>query len=76
MVAPLAAEVGFDYSIGVMPITVAALMSPEWIARHWQVPAEATRIMLPGYCEGDLSPLTSQTQTPIERGPRDLEEVR
>ncbi|HEX6963076.1 MAG TPA: DUF6513 domain-containing protein [Lacipirellula sp.] len=75
VVAPLAAEVGFDYSIGVMPITVAALMSPEWIARHWQVPAVATRIMLPGYCEGDLSPLTSQTQTPIERGPRDLRQL-
>ena len=30
----LAAELGFRYSIDVLPITVAALMTPEWIARR------------------------------------------
>jgi dihydropteroate synthase-like protein len=72
IVAPLAADAGFDYSIDVLPITVAALMTPEWIAKHWRVPALATRIVLPGYCEGDLAPLCAQTAAPIERGPRDL----
>jgi dihydropteroate synthase-like protein len=72
VVAPLASEAGFDYTIDVLPITVAALMTPAWIARHWNVPAAATRIILPGYCEGDLGPLLSVTAAPIERGPRDL----
>lgn len=72
VVAPLASSVGFDATIDVLPITVAALMTPEWISRHWRPPAEATRIVLPGYCEGDLAPLAAQTTAPIERGPRDL----
>jgi dihydropteroate synthase-like protein len=75
MVAPLAAEVGFDYTIETLPITVAALMSPEWIARHWHVPAEATRVILPGYCDGDLSPLTRRTTASVECGPRDLRQL-
>lgn len=72
VVAPLAVDVGFDYTVDVLPITVAALMTPDWIARHWQVPAAATRIILPGYCGGDLAPLRDVTQAAIERGPRDL----
>ena len=52
----LAAQLGFDYSVEVMPITVAALMTPEWIARRLQVPPKTDRVLLPGYCEGDLSP--------------------
>ncbi len=72
IVAPLATAEGFDYSIDVLPITVAALMTPEWIARHMAPPALATRIILPGYCEGDLAPIASRTHASIERGPRDL----
>ena len=72
IVAPLAAEVGFDYTVDVLPITVAALISPEWIARHWRVPAAASRVVLPGYCDGDLAPLAAQVAIPIECGPRDL----
>ena len=34
IVVPLAQQVGFDYTIDVLPITVAALMTPEWIARR------------------------------------------
>ena len=52
VVAELAPRVGFEYTIDVLPITVAALMTPEWIARHVQVSAEATQVLLPGYCSG------------------------
>lgn len=72
VVAALSAEVGFDYSIDVLPITVAALMTPDWIAPRWRVPAAATRVILPGYCEGDLAPLASGATASIERGPREL----
>ena len=30
------------------------------------------RLLLPGYCDGDLSPLRRITDLPIEIGPRDL----
>jgi dihydropteroate synthase-like protein len=72
VVAPLAAAADFDYSIDVLPITVAALMSPAWIAKHWNVPATARRVILPGYSEGDLSSLSNLTAATVERGPRDL----
>jgi dihydropteroate synthase-like protein len=72
VVAPLAASVDFDYTIDVLPITVAALMSPAWIAKHWNVPATAQRVVLPGYSEGDLTSLSALTSATVERGPRDL----
>lgn len=72
VVAQLAAEIGFDYTIDVLPITVAALMTPAWIARHITVPAAATRVIVPGYCEGDLAPICALTAAQVERGPRDL----
>ncbi len=75
IVEPLAEEVGFQYSIDVLPITVAALMTPAWIARHLQIPARATRILIPGYCQGDLAPLKSAISFPVEVGPRDLSQL-
>ncbi len=75
VVPPLAEKVGFDYSIDVLPITVAALMTPAWIAKHIRVPDAATKLLIPGYCEGPLQPLQSVTQLPIERGPRDLRQL-
>lgn len=68
----LAEKSSFDYSVQVLPITVAALMTPGWIAPRLEVPDAATRILLPGYCEGDLSPLQQVTSLPIEFGPKDL----
>lgn len=70
----LAPAAGFDYSVQVMPITVAALMTPKWIARRLKVPPQTTRIMIPGYCAGDLSPLDA-AGVPVEQGPRDLRQL-
>jgi dihydropteroate synthase len=73
VVAEIAPRVGFDYTIDVLPITVAALMTPEWIARHLQISPQATQVLLPGYCEGDLFPVQKAAgSVPVERGPRDL----
>ena len=62
----------FAYSIDVLPITVAALMTPKWIAKHITVPPGTDRIIMPGYCEGDLAPLKEITNLPIAIGPKDL----
>jgi dihydropteroate synthase-like protein len=75
IVEPLSRELEFDYSVDVMPITVAALMTPEWIARRINVPAGSTRILIPGYCNGDLTPIESAAGVPVERGPRDLRQL-
>jgi dihydropteroate synthase-like protein len=75
MLAHLAPQVGFAYSVGVMPITVAALMTPDWIARRLYPPVEATRIMLPGYCGPDAGPIEKAAKVPVVVGPRDLRQL-
>lgn len=71
-VRELAADLGFAYSIDVMPITVAALLTPKWIAPRLSIPDEATEILLPGYCDGDLSAIQAITDLPVRVGPREL----
>src|SRR5690349_7093911 len=75
MVDSLAPTLGFTYSVDVLPITVAALMTPDWIARRIHVPSDATRVLVPGYCRGDLGLITSITGIAVERGPLDLREL-
>jgi dihydropteroate synthase-like protein len=75
IVQPLARLVGFDYTIDVLPITVAALMTPEWIGRRISAAPKATRILIPGYCSGDLTPIEATTALPAARGPRDLRQL-
>ncbi len=75
ILGPLAEAAGFDYSVAVMPISVAALMTPAWIARHIAPPPEATRILLPGYCAGDTGPINQRVQVPVAFGPRDLRQL-
>jgi len=75
VLAELAPKEGFEYSVGVLGITVAALMTPEWVARHLRVPPGTTKVMLPGYCYGDLSSVEAAAGVPVERGPKDLREL-
>src|SRR5688572_8424148 len=75
ILAELATREKFDFTIDVLPITVAALMTPQWIARHVHPAEESTHVMVPGYCGGDLSVLEQATHRPVVRGPRDLREL-
>lgn len=68
----LAPQVGFDYEVAVLNISVAALMTPEWIARHLEVPDAVDRIMIPGWCGPDVRPIQEKTHLPVEIGPKDL----
>jgi dihydropteroate synthase-like protein len=72
VLADLAPKVGFDYSVQTLPITVAALLTPKWIAPRLEIPTGTTRLMLPGYCDIDLAPIQAVTDLPIEIGPKDL----
>ncbi len=68
----LATEVGFGFTVDVLPISVAALMSAQWVLRHIRLPPETTRVLLPGYCQGDVQQMEQQLGVPVVRGPRDL----
>ena len=72
VLAELAPRAGFDYTVEVLGITVAALMTPEWIAARLHVPPNTTKVLIPGYCSGDLSIIERAAGVPVERGPRDL----
>ena len=65
----------FRWTVQVFPITVAALMTPEWIAKRIEVPEGTTKVILPGYCNGDLAPIESVTSVSLAVGPKDLRQL-
>ena len=65
-------ELPFGYDVAVMKITVAALMTTDWIAGRLDVPEAVTRIMIPGMCEGDVDVIGERFGVPAEKGPADL----
>lgn len=75
IVSEVARNVGFKFSIVALPITVAALMTPKWLLRKLHVPAEATRIVVPGYLESGLEELTNGLEIPVDCGPRDIRDL-
>ena len=73
----------FEYSVAVMKITVAALMTTAWIARFLDVPASVDLVMLPGLVEGDLAEVERRVLSAtgaarpitVVRGPKDFREI-
>ncbi|MFM7108732.1 MAG: DUF6513 domain-containing protein, partial [Planctomycetaceae bacterium] len=68
----LAPRAGFDHTVQVLNITVAALMTTSWIARRLEVPPGTDRVIIPGACRGPLDAFAAVTAVPVERGPEDL----
>ena len=75
IVASIASQQGFEYSIEVLPITVAALMTPRWLLKHMRVPEPATRVILPGYLQSGIDEIRSSVAKPIECGPKDVRDL-
>ncbi|RCS53859.1 dihydropteroate synthase [Bremerella cremea] len=75
MLLNLAERAEFDYTVQVLNITVAALMTSEWIAKRIEVPPGTTKVMVTGYCRGDLQAIEAVAQVPVERGPKDLRQL-
>jgi dihydropteroate synthase-like protein len=71
----LAPRAGFEPSVAVLPITVVALATTPWIARHLTVPAGVEGVILPGLCQGDLDAVRDRAGVPVERGPKDLRDL-
>ncbi|MFN4258362.1 MAG: DUF6513 domain-containing protein [Gemmataceae bacterium] len=73
--AELSGQVNFDYSVAVLPITVVALATTPWIARHLVLTTKPDRVVLPGLCAGDVRIVAEAVGVPVERGPKDLREL-
>ena len=66
---------GFEADVATLPISVAALMTPQWVTRHLVVPPGVDRVILPGHCQGDLRALEEAAGVPVEAGPKDLRDL-
>lgn len=76
VVDELAPKAGFEPHVAVLPITVAALMTTNWVARHLPpLPLKLDRVVLPGLCRGELEEVAQPTGTPTVRGPADLRDL-
>ncbi len=74
--AELAPRLGQDCAVAVLPITVVALATTPWIARHLTPPPDTQRVILPGLCNGDLDVFQSTWGAiAVERGPKDLRDL-
>ncbi len=69
------AKPGFAWEIAVLKISVAALMTPEWIGRFLRVPEGVDLVLLPGRIQGDPAVLQEKLGIPVEKGPKDLREI-
>jgi dihydropteroate synthase-like protein len=65
----------FGCEVAVLKITVAALMTTEWIAKFLDVPEGTDLVLLPGLCEGDPRVLSERHGVAVEKGPKDLREI-
>jgi len=59
-------------AVAVMGISVAALMTTDWVARFLEVPPGVDLILLPGHAQGDLGVIRQRFGVRAERGPKDL----
>ena len=66
----------FAYDVAVLGITVAALMTTPWIAKHLTAPSTDTDLVLiPGLCEGDPEVVREKVGVRVAKGPKDLREI-
>lgn len=74
----LSNEFGFAFSIDVLPITVAALMTPKWLKRNLVIQSEIDRIVLPGYLETVFEEVRSAFPDHADKfvcGPKDIRDL-
>ena len=65
----------FKYRVEQIGVSVAALMTPDLIARRVKQTGDADKVIVPGLCQGDLTKLEAQYGIPVERGPDDLKDL-
>ncbi|HEY2786623.1 MAG TPA: DUF6513 domain-containing protein, partial [Fimbriiglobus sp.] len=70
-----ATAAGIVPEVAVLPISVAALMTTDWVARHVTPQPNLSRAVLPGYCRGETATVETALGIPVERGPKDLRDL-
>ena len=70
--AGLSASAGFEYDVRTLGISVAALMHVDWIRGKLGDVTGFDRVLLPGWCQGEVSELTRQFGVEFAVGPKNL----
>ncbi|HKJ87823.1 MAG TPA: DUF6513 domain-containing protein, partial [Gammaproteobacteria bacterium] len=65
----------FSYEVRQIGLQVAALMTADLIRRRLKDTGGADRIVVPGWCRGDLEPLSAALGVPVERGPKEVKDL-
>jgi dihydropteroate synthase-like protein len=65
----------FACDVAALRITVAALMTTTWIARHLSVCEGTDLVLIPGLCEGDPAVIQDKVGVSVVKGPNDLREI-
>src|SRR5437867_1458928 len=50
LLTELAPPAAFDFEVAVLPISVVALATTDWVARHLEVPSAVERVVVPAPC--------------------------
>jgi dihydropteroate synthase-like protein len=75
VVGEVSATQAWDADVAVLGISVAALMHADWIARKLTIDGDYDRVILPGWCQGDLTMLQHRFGVPFELGPKDIRDL-
>ncbi|MEE3284583.1 MAG: DUF6513 domain-containing protein [Planctomycetota bacterium] len=62
----------WSWDVAVLGVSVAALLHTDLVARRLDPPDGFDRVVLPGWCQGDLETLGRTLGMPVDRGPKDL----
>ncbi|MDE0249536.1 MAG: DUF6513 domain-containing protein [Gammaproteobacteria bacterium] len=65
----------FTYDVRQMGVSVAALMTTHIIENRLMNIGNASRIVIPGRCRGDIESLSKVLGVPVERGPNELKDL-
>lgn len=75
VISQVNATCGPQLEVQVVGISVAALMHVDWLLRKLHIDQRYDRVIVPGWCQGDLQKLASHFGMPFERGPREIQEL-
>lgn len=66
-----------DATVITLPIQVAALLTTPWVERKLTLPAghQFEMVVLPGYCRGDVKPLSDKLGVHVVIGPQDMRDL-
>ncbi|WP_217647059.1 DUF6513 domain-containing protein [Planctomicrobium piriforme] len=75
VIAEVSAKSGFAWEVQVVGISVAALLHVDWLKRKLTIPGKFDRVIVPGWCQGDLRVLETAFGIPFTRGPKDVRDL-